>query len=101
MAIRSEHRPLLQILHEARALVDRPSNDFIWSSWEDGAAATAELDQYIESIERGRLPSRLDLSVIFAATGPMQEVSLSSGWSEEFLVLAERFDVVAATLKWT
>jgi hypothetical protein len=101
MAISSAHRPLIQILHEARALLDRPANDFDWSSWQDAAAATAELDQHIELIERGRLPARLDLSVIFAPTGSMQEVSISSGWGGEFLALAERFDAAAAALKWT
>jgi len=29
---------------------------------------------------------------LFAPTGPIQEVSLSSGWGQEFLELAERFD---------
>jgi hypothetical protein len=33
-----------------------------------------------------------DVSVLFAPTGPIQEVSLSSGWSETFLKVAERFD---------
>jgi hypothetical protein len=30
--------------------------------------------------------------MIFAPTGRMQELSLSSGWGEWFLLLAERFD---------
>ncbi|HEX8181606.1 MAG TPA: hypothetical protein VF525_18845 [Pyrinomonadaceae bacterium] len=37
------------------------------------------------------------MEVLFAPTGPMQEVSLSSGWGEEFLALAERFDEAMAT----
>ena len=35
---------------------------------------------------------RLDMSVLFAATGPIQEVSLSSGWDDAFLKIAEQFD---------
>jgi hypothetical protein len=58
------------------------------------AAALAELDRQIAAIERGQLPRRLDLEVIFAPTGPIQEVSLSGGWAEEFLALADRFDAV-------
>lgn len=31
-------------------------------------------------------------SVLFAPTGPIQEVSLTSGWANPFLKVAERFD---------
>jgi hypothetical protein len=30
--------------------------------------------------------------VLFAPTGPLQELSLSSGWADDFLKLASRFD---------
>lgn len=98
MSMNPTHQPLLQILYEARALLERPGNDFAWSSWADAATATAQLEGYIESIERGRLPPRLDLQFVFAPTGRMQEVSISSGWGAQFIALAERFDAAAARL---
>ena len=55
------------------------------------AAAFAELDGFIRSVELGEIP-RLEIQVVFAPTGPLQEVSMASGWSDEFLVLAERAD---------
>src|SRR5262245_10154393 len=85
-------RERVAVLRQARALLALPDNDFAWSSWEDATAALAELDRQIAVIELGELPSRLDLAVLFAPTGPIQEVSLSSGWASEFLALAERFD---------
>jgi hypothetical protein len=88
-------RELANVLREARAFLALPSNDFTWSSWEDAAAALAELDRQIAVIEGGLLPPKLDLAVLFAPTGSMQEVSLSSGWAQEFLVIAARFDTVA------
>jgi hypothetical protein len=33
-----------------------------------------------------------ELRVLFAPTGPIQEVSVSSGWGDAFLELADRFD---------
>ena len=86
---------LVEVLREAQALLALPGNDFAWSSWEDAPAALAELDRQIAAIERGQLPPRLDVAVLFAPTGPMQEVSLSSGWAQEFLDVATRFDTVA------
>jgi hypothetical protein len=88
-------RELMDVLRQARELLALPGNDFAWSSWKDGAAALAELDQQIAVIESGDLPPQLDLAVLFAPTGPMQEVSLSSGWANEFLVVADRFDAAA------
>jgi hypothetical protein len=86
---------LVDVLREARALLALPGNDFAWSSWADAGATLAELDRQIATIESGQLPPRLDLVVLFAPTGPMQEVSLSSGWATEFLAVAARFDAAA------
>jgi hypothetical protein len=42
------------------------------------------------------------LIVLFAPTGPIQEVSISSGWGNEFLDLAERFDrAVQRAYRWS
>jgi hypothetical protein len=90
------HAKLVEVLREARSLLAIPGNDFAWSSWADAAAALTELDQHIATIEKGELPPELDLTVLFAPTGPIQEVSLSSGWADEFLALAARFDRAAA-----
>jgi hypothetical protein len=86
---------LVKVLREARALLALPGNDFAWSSWEDAPAALAELDRQIADVESGHLPPQLDLAVLFAPTGPIQEVSLSSGWGQEFLDVAARFDTAA------
>ena len=90
------HR-LLAVFQEARSLIARPENDFSWSSWEDAAAALAEIDGIIAMLEAGRVPDRLQMRVLFAATGPIQEISLSSGWADQFLKIAAQFD---AALRW-
>jgi hypothetical protein len=43
-------------------------------------------------LEHGVLPKGEVLEILFAPTGPIREVSVRSGWSEEFLALAARFD---------
>jgi hypothetical protein len=83
---------LRDVLLDARSLITLPGNCFDWSSWEDADAAVREIDSLVAALEGGRSPSRLSMSVLFAPTGPIQEVSLSSGWAEEFLAIAERFD---------
>lgn len=92
-----ETKALLEVLRETRVLLARPENSFDWSSWKDSAAALAEIDAIIESVCNGAALDSMQLKVLFAPTGPIQEVSLSSGWSEAFLELAKRFDAAIET----
>ena len=75
-----------------------PDNEFMWSSWEDADAALAEMDGLIRRLEAGGLPDRFAISILYAATGPIQETAMSSGWGDEFLVLADRCDAAVAAV---
>jgi hypothetical protein len=83
---------LLGVLVEARDCLAMPENDFDWSGWEDAEEALRDMDGFIDAVAAGRSFNRLDLSMLFGPTGPIQEVSMSSGWGKEFLSVAERFD---------
>jgi hypothetical protein len=89
---RDSRRALADVLREARALLARPDNDFAWSSWLDAAGALKEVDRLIAAIERGWPLSRFWGSMLFSPGGPIQEVSLSSGWGNEFVAIADRWD---------
>lgn len=86
------HQKLVEVLSETRQFLARPDNDFAWSSWEDAGAALREIDGLIARIQSGDIPKRSDLDLLFLPTGPIQEVSVSSGWGQEFLDLAKHFD---------
>ena len=87
---------LLTVLDEVKALLSMPGNDYTWSSFQDAEAAIAEIDAYAEAVRAGVRPAVL--TVLFAATGPIQEVAISSGWGDEFLAVAGRFDAAMLTL---
>ena len=63
-----------------------PGRSFI-----DQEAALDEIDRHIARLEAGEARAG-DMAVLFLPTGPIQEVSLSSGWGDEFVALADRFD---------
>ncbi|MCX5509668.1 MULTISPECIES: hypothetical protein [Pseudomonas] len=86
------------ILEASIELVSIPGNDFCWSYWADESEAIQELQSLLDLVKAGTLPERLKLTVIFAPTGPLQETSMSSGWAETYLKIAERFDQVEALL---
>jgi hypothetical protein len=79
---------LSQILAEARRFVEA-SDDFSWTSWNDKGAALRELDHAIEHLIHGSIAP---LSILFAPTGPLQELSLSNDWGDEFLKLSDRYE---------
>jgi hypothetical protein len=86
---------LIDVMLEARRLLALPGNDFSWSSFIDQEAALEEIDAHIQSVREGST----NAGVLFVATGPVQEVSLSSGWGDEFVALAHRYDAAVATLQ--
>jgi hypothetical protein len=94
-----ERRQLVDVLRETQAWLSREGNDFSWSSWSDAIRAHDEIDQLIQCVEGGRIPTPSELDFLFAPTGPIQEVSVSSGWGYEFLELANRFDAAAASAR--
>jgi hypothetical protein len=81
---------LERVFIDVRAVVAMPENDFSWSSWSDAGQALGEIDSIIEKIRQGKFP--VSAEVLFLPTGPLQELSLSSRWGDEYIVLASRFD---------
>ena len=66
------------------------SDGFIWCTWDDRTEALAELRRAEEELSEGGRPTTLQ--VLFLPTGDLQEVSMESGWSDEYIALADRFD---------
>jgi len=85
---------LIAVFEDARRWVARPENDFMWSSWIDTEAALFEIDGILNLLRSGEVPSGMD--ILFAPTGPMQELAMSSGWGDEFIDLANRYDAAMA-----
>jgi hypothetical protein len=80
------------VLAAARPLVARPDNDFMYSSWFDTEHALREVDEMAAALD-GDLPLPAgQLGVVFAPTGPMHELAVSSGWSRAFGDLANEVD---------
>ena len=98
MSSNATYQKLIEILQETREALARPGNNFVWSSWHNADEALREVDGFISRIEGGDMPGQMDLKLLFAPTGSIQEVAVSSGWGGEFLELAERFDATMESL---
>lgn len=85
------------LLHATLELLSQPGNVFSWSSWANATEARAEVGALLAAVQSGNLPPLPAVAILFAPTGPLQEVSVSSGWAEIFSAVASKFD--ALTLK--
>ena len=83
---------ILPVLIEVRGLLAKPENDFTLSDWPNGEAALAEMDDHIAKLRGGGTDGIDRLRLLFAPTGPLQEVSIAGGWGERYLELAAQFD---------
>jgi hypothetical protein len=81
---------LIDVLKRCRELSEA-SQDAVWSST-GVTEIVAILDRGIEALERGTEVNRDELKLLFAPTGALQETSLDSGWSSEYLLLSAIFD---------
>jgi hypothetical protein len=88
-------RALISVLNDARTILSLPNNDFSWSYWGSADVALREIDGLLAHLHAAQFPPHLDLEIVFAPAGPMQEVSLSSGWGQTFRDIAARFDAAA------
>jgi hypothetical protein len=85
---------MISLLETVIELLNYPGNDFCWSSWENAESAIGEIKALLEKISNNNNLYKDEISFIFAPTGPLQEVSLSSGWSDVFLKIAEKYDAL-------
>ena len=82
---------VLAVLDEVIDRLGRPDADYSYSSFISPESGIAEVDGYREQFRAGVLrPGTLPL--LFAPTGPIQEVAISSGWGDRFCELAAQLD---------
>jgi hypothetical protein len=83
---------VIGILQEVKHFVELPDTDVAWSRYNSVEEAVEDIDQHIESLRRDDLSKIEELTLLFAPTGRLQEISIGSGWGEEFVYLSARFD---------
>lgn len=95
----AESADLLRILDKILHIVTTFEQDVTWNTgWQTQADMITELREHATRLRTGDLSGVRELRFLFAPTGPLQEVSISSGWGEAFLVLAEQFDHAYAAI---
>lgn len=92
MEEKSPRQDIINILEEVMSIINNPEADVSWSGYNTVEEALLDLADHIARLTQRDLSRRNELTLLFFPTGPLQEISLSSGWGERFLNLAARFD---------
>ncbi len=87
------------VLMKTKALIKVSDIDVVWSRFENKEELITALDDHIEKLRSQDFAKLWNLIVLFAPTGSLQEISISSGWSTEYLALASEFDIAINELK--
>jgi len=87
-----ESKELIIILNIIKNKIDSPTTNLTWSRYNNIAELLQELDLFLERLMRDDVLVIKDLKLLFAPTGSLQEISIDSGWGEEFLEISSTFD---------
>jgi hypothetical protein len=82
-----------EILQELKSKVNIDT-DTIWAGFDSVDIFLKELSQDIENIKLCNFTTLDKVNIEFAVTSTYQELSISNGWGDEYLKLAEKFDKV-------
>jgi len=84
---------LIKILETVKKLIVEPRTDISWSTFDSKDELLIEIDAHIQKLKLKDFSKVKDLILLFAPTSDFQEISLSSGWGNQYLNISEKFDI--------
>ena len=88
-----ENGALIDLLEKTRSCLAYENNDFDESPWESSSEADKVFCELIAELQEGNPP---DPARIGALMDGLREVSVSGGWSKDFITIKERFDEISS-----
>ena len=89
---------IIRIIEQVKERITHDS-DIVWTGYNSAEELRAELDMFTAQLKQGDLSSLQELHIHFLPTSALQEHSISNGWMDEYIRLAEKFDTLFASIK--
>ena len=70
----------------------QPFADFVWSRYENAEEAITDMTRIIAALRNGDEAVLKEIQLLFGPTGSIQEISISSGWGNEYIEISARVD---------
>ena len=83
---------LIKILLEVKEIINSPHTILDWSKYNSVEELIQEIDSFIERLGFQDYSVIKELTILFAPTGSLQEISIDSGLSEKYLEIANKVD---------
>ena len=83
---------LLQIVNQLIAICEVPPQYVDWAGYEDQDELLEDLRDHARRLGAGDTGRLSELHVLFLPTGPLQDIAIDSGWHDNYMTLASRFD---------
>ncbi len=94
----ADFQQVKQILETIKVFTTDES-DTVWAGYDNGKSFLIDLHNDITNIAFCNFETLDKLNLEFAPTSTYQEISLSNGWANEFLNLAQQFDNLYEKIK--
>jgi hypothetical protein len=77
-------------------VIDKISDDsdMTWTRYDTAKQLRDELELHMQKLQIGDMSSLEKIKLMFLPTATLQEHSISNGWPDEYLALAEKFENV-------
>ena len=85
-------KDIVDILENIKDYIQGKNTDVTWSSFESEEDVIVTNNNHILKLRNNEFSKIDELYLLFLPTSDLQEISISSGWGKEFLVIAEKFD---------
>ncbi len=85
-------KEVIKALEKVKEIVGNYQMDLSYSTYKDEEELVNDLEAYIVKLKANDFSCNKEISHLFAPTGNLQEIAIDSGWSKEYMELAEIID---------
>lgn len=85
-------RAVVDVLELIIEKLESPETNILHSSFNTKEDIISELNSHIFKLLNENFSNIEELSILFAPTSDLQEISIDSGWGQMFLTISKRFD---------
>ena len=83
---------VINVLEKVKDIIKNYEMDLSWSTYESEEKLINDLNLYICKLKENDFSYNEKIKFLFAPTGDLEEIAISSEWGEEYIQLSEIID---------
>jgi len=90
---------LIILIEKIKDLIKQQGTNVLWTHYNSEEEVIDELGRHIMLLHKGDFSKINTLILLFSPTSDLQELSISNGWGNQYLEIAEKFDKIINEIK--